>query len=307
MLYELHGGDGYDTLRVAVRSNEMRHDFYFIVGFVGLYLNVSYVAGAKLIMEPPSIVAKVAREFVFVPEVGASSFAFNVGGLQAQPSFLACSSVTGPSPPVPGATYSYDENLDASIPATATRSKLQLRSQDTKQAATLETTSDLVVVGLMLILLGGAGGLVWYCRNQGSGSRGQRVGLTGIATMDEVSVNHDNTIAVELTDAAHAPNNPMQSWCVRLELDGDDPYTTYLPHAMASDPIELKHALLEACVSNLGPDVIPTSWLNGRIDLMAVQFIGAQGGAMTMTKNTEMADVQQSDMLRVTERSGVNG
>ena len=43
VLYSLQGNGGRDTLRIAVRAGQMRHDHHFVVGLVGHHLNVSHV------------------------------------------------------------------------------------------------------------------------------------------------------------------------------------------------------------------------------------------------------------------------
>ena len=51
-------------------------------------------AGASLTTETSTPVANVAREFIFVPEAGVSSFAFNIAGAgHVQTSFLTCRSL----------------------------------------------------------------------------------------------------------------------------------------------------------------------------------------------------------------------
>ena len=134
-----------------------------------------------------------------------------------------------------------------------------------------DSTTDLVIVGLMLVLVGGTGGLAWHRRNTAI-SRGQRVGTTGLAAMDDASASHEAyAMDMELNDAAQTTKEA--GWSIRLEFRGGQPHFEHLSLNAASNPVELKQAILEVCLSRLGPEMTPASWLNGRFDLMAVQFM----------------------------------
>ena len=91
--------------------------------------------------------------------------------------------------------------------------------------------------------------------------------------MDELAASQEigSVMDIQLNNAAQAL--PARCWTVRVELGFREPAQLRLPLATAPDPLELKHAILEACLSHLGPEITPVAWLNGRFDLMAVQYI----------------------------------
>jgi hypothetical protein len=55
------------------------------------------------------------------------------------------------------------------------------------------------------------------------------------------------------------------AWSLRLRV--------YLLSDMGTHWFQLKQALLECCLSHLGPEIIPAEWLNGHLDTMGVEFI----------------------------------
>jgi len=246
----------------------------------------------------------VAREFSFLPEAGTSSFAFNLEGEQAQLSFLTCRAIPSvvevSEEPQSTQTYSYDAAAADGVEDDTTTA-----GHEPTPPGTDETSSDLAYVGLFLIAVGGIGGFVWYRKNQRENARGHRVGSTGLAAMDDVGACHESAIDMELNDAARAAklSEGSAAWSIRLELSDSEPFALDLPLNSVSTSAELKQAILEACLSRLGPDVTPVSWLNGRFDLMAVQYVDALGTAQTVQPTTSIEEVRSSITLRVTERS----
>jgi hypothetical protein len=226
-------------------------------------------------------------------------------------------------------TYSYDAAAADGVEDDTTTA-----GHEPTPPGTDETSSDLAYVGLFLIAVGGIGGFVWYRKNQRENARGHRVGSTGLAAMDDVGACHESAIDMELNDAARAAklSEGSAAWSIRLELSDSEPFALDLPLNSVSTSAELKQAILEACLSRLGPDVTPVSWLNGRFDLMAVQYVDAlvraatpipplrlahrkcdlhhlliarvsQGTAQTVQPTTSIEEVRSSITLRVTERS----
>ena len=57
--------------------------------------------------------------------------------------------------------------------------------------------------------------------------------------------------------------------------------------ASAASAAELKQAIVEACLSNLGADVTPAGWLEGQTASMAVQFLDPQGSVHTLKPTTD--------------------
>jgi len=302
-----------------VHSNNMRQDHSFVLGFVGLHLNISYVSGASLAADASPLEADVAREFTFVPTPGASSFAFNVQGMHAQLSFLTCSPIADElesrSPPPARSSYSYDEELAAS-----TSDPLETKQHANEDDA--DDRSNLAIVGFILIVVGGTGGLIWYRRHLQAEVHGQRVGSRRLTTTDEIP-----TCEMCNKDDQSDATRSAKGWSIALEL-GSESYELDLAFSAATNPAELKHAIIEASLSQLGPEITPMSWLNGRLETMAVQFIDVevtphthtnhesiglqytenvyiplQGEAHTMLQSTEMDRLRSSHMLRVTQRT----
>ena len=71
----------------------------------------------------------------------------------------------------------------------------------------------------------------------------------------------------------------------------------------ASGAAELKRAIVNECLLNLGDDLTPRSWLVGQLDTMAVQYIGPKGEPKTLKDTSDFASVRGSRVLRVTQRS----
>ena len=66
---------------------------------------------------------------------------------------------------------------------------------------------------------------------------------------------------------------------------------------------ELKQAVVEACLANLGPDGTPALWLEGDLDTMAVQFLDSEtGSAVTLKESTDFGRILAARTVRVTKR-----
>ena len=62
-----------------------------------------------------------------------------------------------------------------------------------------------------------------------------------------------------------------------VELQGGEPYQLTLPMSSASSPMELKQAIAEACLANLGMEVTPEAWMEEEeLDKMVVQILDAR-------------------------------
>ena len=85
---------------------------------------------------------------------------------------------------------------------------------------------------------------------------------------------------------------------------GDDPSKT-APSSDGSEgsAYELKQAIVEACLANLGPDGTPALWLEGDLDTMAVQFLDSEtGSAVTLKESTDFGRILAARTVRVTKR-----
>ena len=92
-------------------------------------------------------------------------------------------------------------------------------------------------------------------------------------------------------------------WKLSIELQGE-PFTLTLPMTAASHPNELKQAIAEACVANLGAEVTPQPWLEDDLSSMTVQLLDDFGEPLTMREHTDFKLVLGSPTLRITERRG---
>jgi hypothetical protein len=101
--------------------------------------------------------------------------------------------------------------------------------------------------------------------------------------------------------AASEPSTAGRTWKVSVELEGGLSYQLAVPMS-AAGPTELKHAIVTECLSNLGADLTPGSWLAGQLDTMAVQYIGAKGEPKTVKETSDFPSVRRSRVLRVTQR-----
>ena len=75
------------------------------------------------------------------------------------------------------------------------------------------------------------------------------------------------------------------------------------PMAAVGSAYELKQAIVEACLANLGPDGTPALWLEGDLDTMAVQFLDSEtGSAVTLKESTDFGRILAARTVRVTKR-----
>ena len=74
-----------------------------------------------------------------------------------------------------------------------------------------------------------------------------------------------------------AKKKRKQKWMLSVELQGGEPYQLTLPMSSASSPMELKQAIAEACLANLGMEVTPEAWMEEEeLDKMVVQILDAR-------------------------------
>ena len=69
---------------------------------------------------------------------------------------------------------------------------------------------------------------------------------------------------------------------------------------------ELKQAIGEACLSNLGAEVVPMPWLQGELESMTVQFIDPEGEVCTLSDRVDFDSLRSSKTLRVTQSGDAN-
>ena len=93
-----------------------------------------------------------------------------------------------------------------------------------------------------------------------------------------------------------------EEWRGSVERGGTA-FQVSVPMASAASAAELKQAIVEACLSNLGADVTPAGWLEGQTASMAVQFLDPQGSVHTLKPTTDFALLRSSRTLRVTARA----
>ena len=86
-----------------------------------------------------------------------------------------------------------------------------------------------------------------------------------------------------------------KTWKVSIELDGGLTYQLAVPMS-ASGAAELKRAIVNECLLNLGDDLTPRSWLVGQLDTMAVQYIGPKGEPKTLKDTSDFASVRGSHL-----------
>ncbi|KAL1525935.1 hypothetical protein AB1Y20_020761 [Prymnesium parvum] len=201
--YALHGSD-HDTLRVIVQSKRMREDHQFVVGFVGLQMAVSHVAGASFIMDYPSAIMGVAHEYAFVPEAGALSFAFTVRGSDVFPSFCSCRLTNVPSTPASNVESQHD--MEQAVPTEAERENPHplLENHDQQQYSSQQPRAVdmtlIIIVGCVLLTLGIAAGAAWYYRTRCAD--GHHVGsIRSTAIDDGTAAQAIDALELELDDA----------------------------------------------------------------------------------------------------------
>ena len=93
-----------------------------------------------------------------------------------------------------------------------------------------------------------------------------------------------------------------KKWRVSVELSPQS-CQVQVPMAAVGSAYELKQAIVEACLSNLGADVTPAGWLEGQTASMAVQFLDPQGSVHTLKPTTDFGLLRSSRTLRVTARA----
>ena len=66
-----------------------------------------------------------------------------------------------------------------------------------------------------------------------------------------------------------------RKWKVTLDLGGN-PWSVAVAKGSASGVDDLKQAIYEACLANIGADQLPAEWLDGDLDDMQVQFLDVE-------------------------------
>lgn len=75
-----------------------------------------------------------------------------------------------------------------------------------------------------------------------------------------------------------------------------------LATSAASSAAELQQAIADAAAARLGRRAVPVEWLDGGMETMVVQYLGAGGEPRTLRSDSDFALVLGSRNLRVTRR-----
>tara|TARA_B100000795_G_scaffold264888_1_gene245980 strand:+ start:1056 stop:2228 length:1173 start_codon:yes stop_codon:yes gene_type:complete len=166
-----------------------------------------------------------------------------------------------------------------------------------------------LMAGLVFFLL--AGGLWWKTNGRSQYDLPMREN-SKVVSADEVggmalSSMHDEEAFYEdesppTRASSEGPSTMGKAWKVSVELDGGLSYQLSIPMS-AVGPTALKQAIVNECLTSLGADLTPGTWLAGQLDTMAVQYIGAKGEPKTVKENSDFASVRGSRVLRVTQRA----
>jgi len=70
---------------------------------------------------------------------------------------------------------------------------------------------------------------------------------------------------------------------------------------------DLKHAIYEACLANVGADHLPAEWLDGDLDGMQVQFLDAEDELCSLDDCHDLAAVDAVKSLHVSHEPKDSG
>ena len=167
-----------------------------------------------------------------------------------------------------------------------------------------------LVTGLVFFLL--AGGLWWKTNGRSQYDLPMRENSKVVSADDMVggvscSSMHDEEATWEDESpppraSSEGPSTMGKAWKVSVELDGGLSYQLSIPMS-AAGTTALKQAIVNECLSSIGADRTPGTWLAGQLDTMAVQYIGAKGEPKTVKESSDFATVRGSRVLRVTQRA----
>ena len=281
------------------------------IGVRGKQLAAAHTLNAVLI-ESNNQQFEDYAEFVFKPDVSADSFAFNLDGRgdDADPiklSDMACrrdgaySVVTPPTvvPPTTAVPPTVVPPTAAVTPPTDsdsyevyyTYNGEVVENPGSAQKAKGGGSSAGALFALLVPLLGLAAAGVYLRRNPAAlqalrariGRSALPVRLKKYAQCDDELERADGE--AELTgftsntgaDKGAGAKKTKKKWMLSVELQGGQPFQLTLPMSAASSPLELKQAIAEACLANLGMEVTPESWQEDEeLDDMLVQLMDAK-------------------------------
>jgi len=325
----------HEVLRVEVRPDWWKAGYMVDVGLSGREVEVGHVAYATV--QPAVQMSADATTFSFVLQQAAGlsdqAFQFEAHGLNIELASLDCRarpethtapSALSPPPPASGASqsrsseYSYDtsdpygedgpyDSYDEKHHAPAQSTSSSSAHEPVAPATIKEQPSGGGSMGMMagaLLLVVGIGVFLKYrildARPQGYGrTEGTSAKVVSAEEMAPCGPLDSSEPALNMPKET---SKKEKTWKVSVELDGGLSYQLAIP-ASASNPTQLKQAIVAECVRNLGMDLTPESWLSGQLDAMAVQYIGPQGEPKTVKETTDFGAVRTSRVLRVTQRA----
>ena len=295
------------------------------IGVRGKQLAVAHTLNA-VIRESNNQQFEDYAEFVFKPDASADSFAFNLDGRgddtdPVKLSDMACRLDGGYSTPTAVAPTVVAPTVVAPtvVPPTAavtpptdsdsyevyyTYNGEVVESPDSAQKANGGGSSVKALLAWLVPLLGLAAAGVYLRRNPAAlhalrariGRSALPVRLKKYAQCDDELERADG--AAELTgftsnngaDKGAGAKKTKTKWMLSVELQGGQPFQLTLPVSAASSPLELKQAIAEVCLANLGMEVTPESWQEDEeLDDMAVQLMDAKVRRRTVPPQTPIA------------------
>ena len=252
-------------------------------------------------------------EFVFKPDASADSFAFNLDGRgddtdPVKLSDMACRrdggfatptavtptvvapTVVAPTVVPPTAAVTPPTDSD-SYEVYYTYNGEVVESPDSAQKAKGGGSSVGALLAWLVPLLGLAAAGVYLRRNPAAlhalrariGRSALPVRLKKYAQCDDELERADGEAELTGFTSNNGANKgagakkTKTKWMLSVELQGGQPFQLTLPVSAASSPLELKQAIAEACLANLGMEVTPESWQEDEeLDDMAVQLMDAK-------------------------------
>ena len=142
------------------------------------------------------------------------------------------------------------------------------------------------------------------------GKKARRIlARAGVLGAQELASTNDDDGGGSVVSAAVNPlmvvekkGGKNKKWRVSVELSPQS-CQVQVPMAAVGSAYELKQAIVEACLANLGPDGTPALWLEGDLDTMAVQFLDSEtGSAVTLKESTDFGRILAARTVRVTKR-----
>ena len=111
--------------------------------------------------------------------------------------------------------------------------------------------------------------------------------------------------APENSASGRASGGGAKKWKVTVELGGETVKLTVAKGSVQS-PDELRQAILESCLANLGADVVPSPWLNEYEGLL-IQYLDDEEDLLQLDDDTDISGVVSARTLYVRNTAAPRG